>query len=374
MVFIGNSETKEGFSASTVLFTLINRCKKKILEEDSMVLGILFGKVGCGKSVRAMQIGWAIDPTMTSANRICFNKDEFAETVINNRKCSIIGDEGISLFFSRSGMTKEGRLMAELMAQIRQRNLCVFICVPNLLSMDAMVLEMADFVAEVSEHSQVINNKKEQFKGNIAFFPELGKNSYKTRIIHYLKAKRGNPNAKIQRPFPYFTEKGSIIGETHRKPFYPVPEDQYRQKKEGILEKYRGKPELKVITQGIQKDERRNTLTLRANSIMAYRFKQNNPQLTQIECAKQFSVSQQTFSKWIAYAVLNVFQASPTLKEGEDCPETSAKPAESDQIIGKNEEKLPESEEKCENISTPDEKNKINGQEKYEKEKLGDEV
>ena len=242
MVMITDKNGVERFSLSTRLFKVVERIQEKIHKEDSMVLGILWGGVGSGKSVKAQHIGYAINkPKELDINKVAFDKDEFIEAVLDSRKEVVIGDEGIALFFSRGSMTKGGRLMAELMAQCRQKNLCMIICVPELLSIDYLILESANFVGYVWESKKEINGKPVSIKGNLALYPAIVGNDYKMKVVHYLRTKKRNPHAKIFRPNPYLTEPGNPIGKTFKEVWYPVGEKDYRIKKESILQKYRKK-------------------------------------------------------------------------------------------------------------------------------------
>ena len=245
MVMIKDKKGIERFSLSTKLNDMIIRIKEKIINEDSMVIGILFGGVGGGKSIRAQHIGYAIDSTLDNLDRVAFNKDDFIQAVLKSKKQVVIGDEGIALFFSRGSMTKEGRLIVELMAQCRQKNLCVLICVPELLSVDWLILNSANFVAYVWEDRKEINGKTVTIKGNMAIYPNLPRHNYKSQIIHYLKSKRRSPHIRIKRPLPYLLEPGNPIGDTFKKVWYPVGEEGYKAKKESILKKYMIEPKKK---------------------------------------------------------------------------------------------------------------------------------
>ncbi len=238
MVMIKDKSGVERYSISTKLNELLGRCHTKINHEDSMVIGIFCGDVGSGKSLAAMKCGHVVDPTI-DISRIAFDKDEFVDAVIKNRKKVVVGDEGIALFFSRGSMTKEGRLMAEIMAQCRQKNLCVFICVPELLSIDWLILKAANFVAYVWESKKQIHNNLVTVKGNMALYPALPGNDYKMRLIDWKKKKKGSLSFNKRLPEPYHEEAGNPIGPTYKKPWYPVDEEKYRAKKESILHKYK---------------------------------------------------------------------------------------------------------------------------------------
>jgi hypothetical protein len=242
MVMIKDNEGIERYSLSTDIYTLTQVIKNKINNDDSQFLCIISGGVGSGKSLFAQWLGFAIDPTL-SEDRICFNKKEFIDAILKYRNKVIIADEGIAVFFSRASMTKEGRLISELMAQIRQKNLCILICIPEILTMDWTILKAANMAVHVWEDKKKINNRTVTIKGNCAVYPELPNDPFKTKIVNYLKKKRNNPFAKVYRPNPWATQPGTPKAEGFKEPWYPIGEEVYRQKKEAVLQKYRVKEE-----------------------------------------------------------------------------------------------------------------------------------
>lgn len=283
---IKDSNKKEVFSLTEKEHQLLSRCKQKIKKEDSQVLGIVCGDVGCGKSIKAQHWGFFIDPTIDIA-RICFNKDEFIESVVKNKKKVIIADEGISLFFSRNSMTKDGRLIAEIMDQIRQKNLCVLICVPKATSIDWNILDAANFIAYVWEGSKVKNGKYVTTKGNVALYPKLPGLDYKAKIINYFKKKKQNVKYN-PRPAPWCTIPGNPIGKEFKTPFYPTGEKAYRKKKESILEKYMNPIDGKTKSLNTRKEKK----VLHIGMIQF--LKQNDPSLTDGKIAKLLNLSRVT--------------------------------------------------------------------------------
>lgn len=277
MVQITDSQGTVQYSISTELHTFLMRCQQKIMEEDSMVLGILWGGVGCGKSVTAQHWGYVIDKTLeNNISRVCFDKQEFIDAVKTCRKQVIIADEGISLFFSRASMTKDGRLISELMAQIRQKNLIVLVCVPDLLSMDGMLLNMANFVAYVWETNFKVHDKNVLFKGNVELYPELkGVEHYKTKIVEYLKKKKRTPLKFLYKPEPFLIEKGNPMGETYSPAWYPCGEEEYKMKKEEILNKYKSTDEKVSKPKVTRKEEDMKEL-----QELVYQELQKNPNLS----------------------------------------------------------------------------------------------
>jgi len=240
------------FPCSEKLYKFILRNRNKIFDEDTMIVGILWGNVGCGKSVRAQEFAYVINGNgKTELDMISFTKDEFVKSVLKYRKSCLIPDEGISIFFSRGAMTKEGRLMAELMGQCRQKNNMLIICIPDILSVDSLVLNMANFIGYVWESRKVINDRFVTIKGNMRLYPHMRGMSYKNRIIQYLRIKKSNPLIKMKMPQAWLTESGSPYGEGFKGGFYAVDEEQYKQKKESILEKYRKQLERKPRNKNI---------------------------------------------------------------------------------------------------------------------------
>ena len=255
---IKDKDGVERYSLTSDQAGLVEVIKGKINRDDDMVLGIVFGPVGGGKSVWAQQMAHAVDPTI-DIDRVCFDKGAFIRAAVNNKKKAMVGDEGITLFHSKSVMTKEGREMSELMAQIRGNNLFVLVCVPLLLTIDSTVLEHANFVAYVWESKKEINGRKVTVKGNMAVYPKLDGDNFQDRIVKYLKIKKRFQNKFTRMPDPWCRVPGNPIGPTFKKAWYPVGEEAYLDKKVSILKKYekveeKEKEKPKQLTRTIKKE------------------------------------------------------------------------------------------------------------------------
>jgi len=96
----------ERFSLSTRLYNTTKRIREKMHKEDSMVLGILWGGVGGGKSVKAQHIGYAIDSKL-DINKVAFDKDEFIEAILNSRK-EVVIDPHAKIFKPTPFFTEAG--------------------------------------------------------------------------------------------------------------------------------------------------------------------------------------------------------------------------------------------------------------------------
>lgn len=227
------------FPIGQKLLSLCQRTAAKIEREDTQVIGILCGEPGDGKSVTAQHMAHVIAPGKLTLDKICMNKTEFVQAVLTSREEVVIADEGLAIFFSRGAMTKEGRLIAELMGEIRQRHLCVLICIWDLLAVDSLILNKAHFVIAVSESHIIKNKKQETIKGNIKIYPNFPRNQLAVRYTMWLKRKKANPFIIEKPPHPWGKEAGGMYGETHKPAWYAVDPDDYKAKKDSILLKFR---------------------------------------------------------------------------------------------------------------------------------------
>ena len=232
MPYIKDKQGKDAFYVSDQQIKLYDRIKQKITHEDKDVIGVYCGETGSGKSLAAIRGAYMVDPTI-DISRICFDKFEFIKAIVEaKRHTAIVGDEAISLFFSREIMTKENRILSRLMEQIRQKNLFIALCIPNILNMDTMIVEKAKFYVHVWESRD--NNRT--IKGNQAIYIDSKKNKNKTKFINYIRFKRKYPDKFIKKVKWNIRVKGSAVDSN---PWYPVDEEDYRRKKDSILKDYK---------------------------------------------------------------------------------------------------------------------------------------
>jgi len=273
MVMIKCKKGKERFFLTKETYIMCQRIKRKILEDDSMVYGFLFGTPGCGKSLLAQRLALAVDPTFEGRiPAVAFDKDEFVNAILNSKQQAIVGDEGIALFNRRAVMTKEGRLLGALIDQIRQKNLFVLICVPKLTTIDKNVLEEANFVGYVWESRKREGDKTKTIKGNVAFYPKLTGDNYAGRLIKWLEdRKRGKKTSS--KPSPAFTMQGNPVSDDI---WYPSGKTSYLKKKNAILESYR--------PQQVRKNEKKELILM---------MKKNCPELTDGMIAKALGLTRE---------------------------------------------------------------------------------
>lgn len=216
---------------------LLDRVKEKINNEDQEVWIAFYGDTGTGKSLQAQWWGHYIDPSI-DISKVCFDKKEFVDAVIKSTKGNvIIGDEAISIMFSRSAMTKDNRLVMELVNQVRQKNLCIMLCIPDLLTMDKIALRKLNIAVYVYETRQERNGRLVTHKGNCMVYPNWKGRRLVDQLVMY-HITRNNKKKRLPKPKCPIRQKGNPIGPTFKKPWYPVGELPYKTKKESILKKY----------------------------------------------------------------------------------------------------------------------------------------
>jgi len=280
MVIIKDKKGKDLFAISKKLHRFAMRVHKKINEDDQEFWCLFQGDTGTGKSLAAQRFGYVVDPTLC-VNRVCFDVKEFVKAIIDAPKHScVIADEGVSIFFSRASMTKEGRLVAELSAQIRQKNLLIIICVPEALSMDWLILNKLNLLVNVWEsRDKDAKGITRTVKGNMSFYPNFPSKPLIKFLLRYLRLKRHNPSAKVRKVNAYFREKGNMIYPNSKPAIYPVGEKAYREKKESVLKKYLKGDKEKPLTALQKKQQRQRN---EAWQLMKEQMSLNNRELSKM--------------------------------------------------------------------------------------------
>lgn len=109
---------------------------KKVIKKDWDMIFAVDGNEGSGKSVFAMQVGKYVDPTLC-IERIVFTPKELRQSIINAEKYqAIIYDEAYTGLSSRATMSLINRTLISMLAEIRQRNLFVFVVMPCFFDLD----------------------------------------------------------------------------------------------------------------------------------------------------------------------------------------------------------------------------------------------
>lgn len=104
---------------------------KEIVAKDWDMVFAIDGTEGSGKSTLAQQLGAFCDPSL-SLDRIVFNPTDFTKAVVNAEKYqAIIYDEAFTGMDASAAMSNINKSLKQMMAEIRQKNLFIFIVMPT---------------------------------------------------------------------------------------------------------------------------------------------------------------------------------------------------------------------------------------------------
>ena len=112
---------------------------RKIIRQDWDCVFLIDGVEGGGKSVKAQQGAEAVDDTFnsTSIDRVTFTPEEFKTAILSAKKYqAVIYDEAYTGLSSRGTMSDINKTLVSMLAEIRQKNLFVFIVMPTFFDLD----------------------------------------------------------------------------------------------------------------------------------------------------------------------------------------------------------------------------------------------
>lgn len=128
------SNRTAGYYMDGYLQENLDLCKKTIREDWDMLFAV-DGAEGSGKSVLAQQAAFYCDPTLTN-DRIVFRPDQFRKSILEAKKYeAVVYDEAFGGLSSRQAMSDLNKGLISMLAEIRQRNLFVFIVAPSFLTL-----------------------------------------------------------------------------------------------------------------------------------------------------------------------------------------------------------------------------------------------
>lgn len=109
---------------------------KSLVQKDWDWVTLVDGVEGGGKSVIAQQCAYEVDKTLT-IDRITFTPEEFENAVKTAAKFqAVIYDEAYTGLSSRGTMSDINKTLVNMLAEIRQRCLFVFIVMPTFFDLD----------------------------------------------------------------------------------------------------------------------------------------------------------------------------------------------------------------------------------------------
>ena len=113
---------------------------KVTIRKDWDYVFVVDGEEGSGKSVLAQQLAYFCSDGNFDVDNICFTPEQFRDAILKAPKYSaVIFDEAFRGLSSRGAMGATNKAIVTMMSEIRQKNLFVFIVLPNVWDLDAYV-------------------------------------------------------------------------------------------------------------------------------------------------------------------------------------------------------------------------------------------
>jgi hypothetical protein len=164
-----------GYMFSSFLWRRAYKVQNTINKNDGDEFTVIAGLEGSGKSTLGIQLACIVDPTF-NISRVCYEPGQFIKGIKKaERGQAFVLDEGNLFLFSRESMSDDNRIMLKLFALMRQKNLCVIICVPNFFTLDSYVRDhrtntliwlhkKANFRCFVGKAIRIISKEGSRFK------------------------------------------------------------------------------------------------------------------------------------------------------------------------------------------------------------------
>jgi len=193
---------------------------KKVIKDDWDMIFVYDGNEGSGKSVKAMQDAFYCDPTF-NLDRVVFTPEDLKEAIIKSKPYqSLVFDEGYRGLSSRAAMSMINKTLVKMLAEIRQKNLFVFVVLPSIFDLDKYV---AIWRSRALIH---IYTGKNFQRGFFSFY-----NSERKKQLYVLGKKY----------YSYGKPKANFIGRFTN--HYVLDEKEYRKKKKESLANIEKKPD-----------------------------------------------------------------------------------------------------------------------------------
>lgn len=174
------------------LIYICYRIRNRLINKNEDHVITLGGRPGYGKSTLSFQIAYLIYDDFDYED-INLDVTKWIKRVINGTKGQAITmDEGGVLFNSKRSMSKSNKLLWDIFQTIRQKNLCLIICLPNLYDLDAGLRK-----TRIDHHIQLIGKGKYK--------------AFKAGAMPYIESRRrwaADVVQNIPMPFKYYF-KGS---------------------------------------------------------------------------------------------------------------------------------------------------------------------
>lgn len=184
---------------------------RALVHDDWDMIGLYDGYVGSGKSVKAQQDAYYLDPTF-NLDRICFTAEEFTKAVNKAEKFqAVIYDEAYTGMSSKDSMKNVNKALEKRLTEIRQKNLFILIVMPTIFD---LAKHIAIWRAKYLVHVYTVKNKRGFFQ-------------------FYNKDKKKDLYVQGQKYYSYYSPNPNFRGRFTN--HYTVSELRYRNKKDRSL-------------------------------------------------------------------------------------------------------------------------------------------
>lgn len=129
-----------GYYLAPPIYAQIKRGREQVLKSDLDRVFCIDGREGFGgKSTLTFQLAYAYDRTFC-LDRVCFNSKDFSKALKTAKKGqAIVYDESFHGLSSKGSISKENKALVQLLMEVRQRNLFIFIVLPSFFMLEKYV-------------------------------------------------------------------------------------------------------------------------------------------------------------------------------------------------------------------------------------------
>jgi len=180
----------------------------KDVKNDNDAIVVVSGREGSGKSWFTIQCAAYLDPSF-NLDRVVFNPEDFKLRVKNSKKYQcIVYDEAITGLRAARWASEINKVLVDMLAQIRQLNLFIFIVIPSFF-------ELGKYVAIHRSQALLMT-----YKNKLGKRGQFSAYSYEKKRYMYVVGKK-TYNERVTKPdfFGRFTQA------------FPLDEAAYRKKK-----------------------------------------------------------------------------------------------------------------------------------------------
>jgi len=183
-----------------------------VIKKDWDMIFAVDGAEGSGKSVLTQQMAYFVDSTL-NIDRIVFTPNELRKAIVTSKPYqAIVYDEAYTGLSSRATMSLINRTLISMLAEIRQRNLFIFVVMPCFFDLDKYVA---------------------LWRSRALIHVYTGKNFERGFFSFYNVDKKKELYIKGKKYYSYSQPKANFIGRFTN--HYTVDEKEYKKKKKNSL-------------------------------------------------------------------------------------------------------------------------------------------